>query len=90
MVYPNVNAFIVCFDLTSRESWESVKRKWVPEALSFAENPLFVVGCKLDTINASNAANTVSASEVHKFMDHHCKFMARELGETCCLVVINC
>ncbi len=27
VIYPNVNCFLVCFDLTSREAWRNVKRK---------------------------------------------------------------
>lgn len=72
VVYPNVNALVVCFDLTSRVSWESVKRKWVPEAVGFPEYPLMLVGCKFDCINAGNAATVVTAAEVTRYMEHHC------------------
>lgn len=72
VVYPNINCFLVCFDITNRESWKSVKKKWVPEALSFPDFPMLIVGCKFDTINSSNAVTCVTAEDVSRFMDKHC------------------
>ena len=72
VVYPNINCFLVCFDLTSRSSWEAVKKKWVPEARGFPDHPLFVAGCKFDNINAHNAQFCVTGQEVQKYLDVHC------------------
>ncbi len=63
VVYPNVNAFLICFDLTSKESWRNVKRKWVPEAMSYADFPLLIAGCKFDCINAANAQMCIQPAQ---------------------------
>ncbi len=63
VVYPNVNALLICFDLTSKESWQNVKRKWVPEAMSYPTCPLLIAGCKFDRINASNAQMCVQPAQ---------------------------
>jgi small GTP-binding protein len=72
VIYPNVNGFVICFDLTNFESWMNVCNKWLPELLGFSQFPLFIVGCKFDKINASNAKSCVQPSQVTEFMDKHC------------------
>lgn len=64
---------MVAFDLTERESWRSVKSKWVPELMAFPELPLLVVGCGFDRINASNASMCVQPKQVNSFLDKKCR-----------------
>lgn len=48
-IYPNIHAFVVCFDLSSRQSFNSVKKSWLPEVASYCQDaPVFLVGTKSD------------------------------------------
>jgi small GTP-binding protein len=89
VVYPNVNGILICFDLTSKESWRNVKRKWVPEAMSYPDFPLLIAGCKFDCINAANAQMCIQPAQgdsivfasffsdtfsaVNSFLDKQCR-----------------
>jgi len=47
--YPGTDVFIICFSLTSPESFDNVKKKWVPEVTHFnPKTPIVLVGTKLD------------------------------------------
>jgi len=48
--YPKADAFIICFDLSSTESFEAARRKWIEELQSQgkAQHPLVFVGTKKD------------------------------------------
>ncbi len=72
VVYPNVNCFVVCFDLTDRETWRNVKRKWVPELMAYPDFALFIVGCGFDKITAANASMCVQPKQVTSFIDKRC------------------
>jgi len=47
--YPGTDVFIVCFSLTGPETFDNVKKKWVPEVTHFnPKTPIVLVGTKLD------------------------------------------
>lgn len=49
--YPQTNVFLVCFSVTSRDSYENVKSKWVPEIKQHSQGtgvPFLIVGTKID------------------------------------------
>eukprot|EP00005_Dracoamoeba_jomungandri_P003407 CAMPEP_0174260796 /NCGR_PEP_ID=MMETSP0439-20130205/10557_1 /TAXON_ID=0 /ORGANISM="Stereomyxa ramosa, Strain Chinc5" /LENGTH=199 /DNA_ID=CAMNT_0015345125 /DNA_START=73 /DNA_END=672 /DNA_ORIENTATION=+ len=47
--YPGTDVFIICFSLTAPESFDNVKKKWVPEVTHFnPKTPIVLVGTKLD------------------------------------------
>ena len=49
IAYPNTDVFIVCFAVDSRDSYENVKHKWLPEIRHHCpETPLLIVGTKTD------------------------------------------
>jgi small GTP-binding protein len=48
--YPGTDVFIICFALSSPQSYENVRTKWWPEVQHFnPETPVVLVGTKLDT-----------------------------------------
>ena len=50
-VYPEADAVLICFDLTSPTSIGNVERKWIPEVTAHCPNkPYFLVGCKKDLL----------------------------------------
>jgi small GTP-binding protein len=51
MIYPEADAILICFDLTSPFSIDNVEKKWVPEVNKHCPNkPFFLVGCKKDLL----------------------------------------
>lgn len=65
MSYPDTNVFLICFDLTSRESYNNVKTKWRPEIDAFSKDiPVLIVGTKLDM--RANAPGAISEEEGKK------------------------
>eukprot|EP01089_Gocevia_fonbrunei_P000763 TRINITY_DN1074_c0_g1_i1.p1 TRINITY_DN1074_c0_g1~~TRINITY_DN1074_c0_g1_i1.p1 ORF type:complete len:236 (-),score=35.37 TRINITY_DN1074_c0_g1_i1:113-715(-) len=61
--YPGTDVFIVCFSLTSPESFENVKTKWVPEVTHFnPKTPMVLVGTKLDL---RDNAETIKSLKEH-------------------------
>jgi len=47
--YPGTDVFIICFALTGPETFDNVKRKWVPEVTHFnPKTPIVLVGTKMD------------------------------------------
>ena len=47
--YPGADVFIICFSITSPNSFESVKLRWQPEIIHICPNVLIIiVGTKID------------------------------------------
>jgi len=47
--YPNTNAFLVCFSIIAKNSYENVKQRWVPELRHHCKDvPIILVGTKTD------------------------------------------
>merc|ERR1712012_1083644 len=43
------DVFVVCFDVTNRESFKSIKKKWIPEITEHKPGtPYIIVGCKAE------------------------------------------
>lgn len=57
--YPQTSVFLICFAVDNIESFENVKRKWVPEVTSFCPDvPFFVIGTKADKRISGNTNTT--------------------------------
>ena len=51
--YPETDVFVVCFDVASRSSFQSVSEKWVPEVRHFVpEAVVLLLGTKTDLRSA--------------------------------------
>ncbi|KAM4847033.1 rho-related GTP-binding protein RhoD isoform 2-T2 [Thomomys bottae] len=49
LFYSNANVLLLCFDVTSPNSFENVFNRWYPEVTHFCKDvPIIVVGCKTD------------------------------------------
>jgi len=70
LAYPDTSAFILCFDITNRASFENVKELWIPEIRQYMpDTPFLLVGNKMELRDnnrrsmPSNESNTVSSEE---------------------------
>lgn len=51
LAYPQTDIFLVCFSLTSVNSYENIKSKWIPEIQHHCPNrPFMIIGTKIDLI----------------------------------------
>uniref|UniRef100_A0A8C9LD05 Ras homolog family member D n=1 Tax=Pavo cristatus TaxID=9049 RepID=A0A8C9LD05_PAVCR len=47
--YSDTNVVLICFDVTSRSSYDNILTKWYPEVNHFCKGvPVLLVGCKTD------------------------------------------
>ncbi|EFC36213.1 small GTPase [Naegleria gruberi] len=43
LTYPNTNVFIICYSIVSKQQYESVKLKWIPEIRMLCPNALIIL-----------------------------------------------
>ena len=49
IIYPNTDIFVICFSLSSHDSFKNVYAKWLPEVTRFSPESLIILaGTKLD------------------------------------------
>ncbi|XP_071100779.1 rho-related protein racA-like [Haliotis cracherodii] len=62
--YPQTDVSLVCFDVTNRESFENIRKKWYPEVDHFCPHTATViVGCKTDLRKGIGDKTAVSYRE---------------------------
>lgn len=68
--YPNTDTFLICFALDSRDSFDNVRTKWVPEVKHHMTSPasLIIVGTKLD-LRKPGVAGYVTTEEGQKLTE---------------------
>jgi len=77
MTYPHTDIFLVAFSVVSRESFNNVKFKWIPELQHHCPGAAFIlIGSKCD-MRTSQGGNVVSTVEGQK--------MCAQLGGVCYL-----
>lgn len=65
--YQDADFFLICYDISNRESFESVFENWVMEvAQEASQTPFIVVGCKQDTRNDCAQSMTVPKEEAER------------------------
>ncbi|KAK8723096.1 hypothetical protein OTU49_011842 [Cherax quadricarinatus] len=71
IAYTQTNAFLVCFDLVNRTSYENVKTVWVPEIRKECgrDIPAILVGTKLDLRDVTDSKLIVTKAEGKKLAD---------------------
>eukprot|EP01101_Sappina_pedata_P001721 TRINITY_DN117_c0_g1_i1.p1 TRINITY_DN117_c0_g1~~TRINITY_DN117_c0_g1_i1.p1 ORF type:complete len:229 (+),score=62.57 TRINITY_DN117_c0_g1_i1:104-688(+) len=76
--YPGTDVFIICFSLTSMESYENVKSKWHPEVVQYnPKTPFILVGTKLDLRDNPEMAKSSSMDPVSTEQGEK---LAKEIG----------
>lgn len=72
--YPNTDVFLICFSVISPFSFESIKKKWVPEITHHCPcTPFLLVGTKVDLRE--------DATTVEKLVVDHQRPIGQEEGE---------
>ncbi|KAJ7743318.1 cell division control protein 42 [Mycena metata] len=76
--YPQTDVFLVCFKVTRVESFENVRRKWVPEIQHFCPDaPFLVVGTQIDL---RYDPQVLARQDLILVTTKEGKHLARELG----------
>ncbi|XP_048237534.1 rho-related protein racA-like [Haliotis rufescens] len=62
--YPQADVFLVCFDVTNRDSFKNIRKKWYPEVdLHCPYKARVIVGCKTDLRDGVGDKTEVSYKE---------------------------
>ncbi|XP_042670075.1 rho-related GTP-binding protein RhoD isoform X1 [Centrocercus urophasianus] len=62
--YSDTNVVLICFDVTSRSSYDNILTKWYPEVNHFCKGvPVLLVGCKTDLRQGHHESVTFQEGE---------------------------
>ncbi|KAL9652836.1 hypothetical protein ABK040_010868 [Willaertia magna] len=72
--YPNTDVFIICYSSVSRQQFENVKLKWIPEVKLLQPNAKIVICCtKIDLRDDHKFQNLVIERKEGKELAESCK-----------------
>ena len=58
--YMDASVFLLCFNVISRNSFQSIKSRWIPEIRRFSPNvPVILIGTKSDLIKADHSVESL-------------------------------
>ncbi|EGW06382.1 rho-related GTP-binding protein RhoD [Cricetulus griseus] len=81
LFYPDANVLLLCFDVTSPNSFDNVSNRWYPEVTHFCKGvPIIVVGCKTDLRKDKVLANKLRRNGLEPVTYHRGHDMARSVG----------
>ncbi|XP_004627223.1 rho-related GTP-binding protein RhoD [Octodon degus] len=81
LFYPDASVLLLCFDVTSPNSFENVFSRWYPEVTHFCKRvPIIVVGCKTDLRKDKTLVNKLRKSGLEPVTYHRGQEMARSVG----------
>uniref|UniRef100_A0A8C2LTZ2 Ras homolog family member D n=1 Tax=Cricetulus griseus TaxID=10029 RepID=A0A8C2LTZ2_CRIGR len=81
LFYPDANVLLLCFDVTSPNSFDNVSNRWYPEVTHFCKGvPIIVVGCKTDLRKDKVLANKLRRNGLEPVTYHR-----REIQDTALL-----
>ncbi|KZV86876.1 ras-domain-containing protein [Exidia glandulosa HHB12029] len=79
--YPQTDAFLVCFNVTSPASFANVKKKWFPEAHQHCPGvPCLIVGTQIDLRKDQAVLDSLSHNKQQPITPDIGDRLARELG----------
>ncbi|XP_062609744.1 rho-related protein racA-like [Saccostrea cucullata] len=74
--YPQTDVFLLCYSIESRDSFENVEAKWIPELRHHCPDvPIHLVACKID-LRSGGSSSLVTTEEG--------KDMAKRIGASFC------
>ncbi|NXN10297.1 RHOF protein, partial [Indicator maculatus] len=78
--YANANVVLICFDVTSPNSYENILTKWHPEVNHFCKGaPVLLVGCKIDLRRDQEVLAKLQESCLEPISYQQAKAMARQV-----------
>ncbi|XP_063083660.1 rho-related GTP-binding protein RhoD [Cavia porcellus] len=81
LFYPDASVLLLCFDVTSPNSFENVFNRWYPEVTHFCKRvPIIVVGCKTDLRKDEALVNKLRKNRLEPVTYHRGQEMARSVG----------
>lgn len=81
LFYPNASVLLLCFDVTSPNSFENIFNRWYPEVTHFCKGvPIIVVGCKTDLRKDQTQVNKLRRDVLEPVTYHKGQEMARSVG----------
>ncbi|XP_069865934.1 rho-related GTP-binding protein RhoD [Dipodomys merriami] len=81
LFYSDASVLLLCFDVTSPNSFENVFNRWYPEVSHFCKDvPIIVVGCKTDLRKDKVLVNRLRKNRLEPVTYHRGQEMARSVG----------
>ncbi|EHB12179.1 Rho-related GTP-binding protein RhoD [Heterocephalus glaber] len=81
LFYPDASVLLLCFDVTSPNSFENIFNRWYPEVTHFCKGvPIIVVGCKTDLRKDKTLVNKLRKNGLEPVTYHRGQEMARSVG----------
>ncbi|XP_008821093.1 rho-related GTP-binding protein RhoD [Nannospalax galili] len=81
LFYPDAGVLLLCFDVTSPNSFDNVCNRWYPEVTHFCKRvPIIVVGCKTDLRKDKVLVNKLRRNGLEPVTYHMGQDMARSVG----------
>jgi len=79
--YPGTDVFLICFSLSSPQSFDNVKEKWYPEIThNSSGTPWVLVGTKLDTRENPETLASLRSQSLEPISTDRGEKLAKELG----------
>nr|XP_005577162.2 rho-related GTP-binding protein RhoD isoform X1 [Macaca fascicularis] len=81
LFYPDASVLLLCFDVTSPNSFDNIFNRWYPEVNHFCKKvPIIVVGCKTDLRKDKSLVNKLRRNGLEPVTYHRGQEMARSVG----------
>uniref|UniRef100_A0A8D2AWQ9 Ras homolog family member D n=1 Tax=Sciurus vulgaris TaxID=55149 RepID=A0A8D2AWQ9_SCIVU len=81
LFYPDASVLLLCFDVTSPNSFDNIFNRWYPEVTHFCKGvPVIVVGCKTDLRKDKALVNKLRKTGSEPVTYHRGQEMARSVG----------
>ncbi|NWH18732.1 RHOF protein, partial [Grus americana] len=78
--YSNTNVVLICFDVTSPNSYDNILTKWYPEVNHFCKGiPVLLVGCKTDLRQDQEVLHKLQEGRLEPISYRQAKAMARQI-----------
>jgi len=79
--YPETNGFLVCFNVMSPESFESVRVKWIPELRQYCpDTPILLIGTQVDRRQDAEAVGILARKNQKPVSKEQGQQLATELN----------